>query len=137
VWIVNGNNPIQWEANKLWQDNLGALFTHAGHSETIYSTTTVGVSTAGTTTIDYWAVIHIFVDGIATDPVAIYTTTPGSHIIEYVVSDSSGLTSTSTRTVIVTAPANDNVATSTRAANDNAPLPELQATGTGSTTTAQ
>lgn len=66
-----------------WQDNLGScvlccctfaqprlgssasdlakprarltLFTHAGASETIYSTSTVDVSTAGTTTLDYWA----------------------------------------------------------------------------------
>jgi hypothetical protein len=38
-------------------DNLGALFTHDGIAETIYSTSTVHVNTEGTTTIDYWAVI--------------------------------------------------------------------------------
>jgi hypothetical protein len=29
--------------------------THAGQSETIYSTTTVNTTISGTTTIDYWA----------------------------------------------------------------------------------
>jgi hypothetical protein len=55
--IVNGNNPATWPLNQQWNDNLGALFTHDGQSETIYSTSTVDVSSAGTTTIDYWAVI--------------------------------------------------------------------------------
>lgn len=50
----------------------------------------------------------------------------------------SGLTSTSTRTVIVSAPANDNQASSTPpAANENHPLEELSATGTDATSTAQ
>jgi hypothetical protein len=49
---VNGNNPAQWQAGTPWQDNLGALFTHAGQSETIYSTSTIDVSSAGTTIID-------------------------------------------------------------------------------------
>jgi hypothetical protein len=89
---VNGNNPIQWEANKPWQDNLGALFTHAGHSETIYSTTTVDTSSAGTTTLDYWAQI------------------PGADFLH------------ATREVVVEGPANDNVVTSSPpAANDNPP----------------
>jgi surface protein with Ig-like domain len=106
--IINGNSPAQWPLNQIWNDNLGALFTHAGQSETIYSTTTVD------------------------------TTLPGSHTIVYVVSDSSGLTSTTTRTVIVSVPANDNQASSTpTAANDNLPLPLMAATGTDPTTTAQ
>jgi hypothetical protein len=54
---VNGNNPVPWQKGQPWQDNLGALFTHEGIAETIYSTSTVEVSTAGTTTIDYWAVV--------------------------------------------------------------------------------
>jgi hypothetical protein len=78
VWIVNGNNPIQWQANKPWQDNLCALFTHAGQTETIYSTSTVDVSAAGTTTIDYWAQI------------------PGANFLH------------AKREVVVSAPANDN-----------------------------
>ena len=82
--------------------------------------------------------IHTFVDGVATDPVVVDTTAPSSHIIEYVVSDSAGLSSTSTRTVTVSAPANDNQATTTLpAANDNTPIVPLAATGTEATPTAQ
>jgi hypothetical protein len=33
---VNGNNPAGWQQGTPWQDNLGALFTHNGQSETIY-----------------------------------------------------------------------------------------------------
>ena len=55
--VVNGNNPAQWQLNQPWQDNLGALFTHDGQNETVYSTSTVDVSAAGTTTIDYWAIL--------------------------------------------------------------------------------
>ena len=53
--VVNGNDPAQWPLNQIWNDNLGALFSHDGQSETIYSTTTIDTSVAGTTTIDYWA----------------------------------------------------------------------------------
>jgi hypothetical protein len=31
---VNGNNPASWPLNQIWNDNLGALFTHNGQSET-------------------------------------------------------------------------------------------------------
>jgi hypothetical protein len=48
-----------------------------------------------------------------------------NHSIDYVVIGHSGLTSSSTRIVIVSPPA-----------NDNSPLPDLQATGTDATTTA-
>ena len=54
---VNGNNPVVWQLNIAWQDNLGALFTHDGRSETIYSTSTVEVAHPGTTTTDYWAIV--------------------------------------------------------------------------------
>jgi hypothetical protein len=50
------------------KSNLSALFTHAGQSETIYSATTVD------------------------------TTKPTTHSIDYVVTDASGLTSTTTAT---------------------------------------
>jgi hypothetical protein len=89
---LNGNNPVDWQEASPWQDNLGALFTHDGQSETIYSTSTVDVSTAGTTTLDYWAQI------------------PGANFLH------------ATRDVVVNVPANDNVATTTaQAANDNLP----------------
>ena len=68
--------------------------------------------------------IHTFVDGIASDPVVIDTAAAGTHSIDYVVTGISGLTSTTTRTVIVSAPANDNHATTTLpVANDNSPPP--------------
>jgi hypothetical protein len=51
-----GSDPVDWQQNTPWQDNLGALFANGGQSTTIYSTTTVDVSDAGTTTIYYWAV---------------------------------------------------------------------------------
>ena len=41
ILVVNGNNPAQWEVGQPWQDNLGALFTHDGQSEAIYSTSTI------------------------------------------------------------------------------------------------
>jgi hypothetical protein len=58
--------------------------------------------------------------------------------MDYVVTDPAGLTSTSTRTVIVSAPANDNQASSTpSAANNNFPIDPLSATGTDATFSAQ
>ena len=116
ILVVNGNNPAQWEVGQPWQDNLGALFTHDGQSETIYSTSTIDTTQTGTTTIDYWAAV------LAT------ATTQWLH---------------ATRVVVVNAPANDNTptASSTLAfpsstvpvisvANDNTPLAPLSATGT-------
>ena len=41
------------------------------------------------------------------------TAIPGTHSIDYVVTGIAGLTSTTTRTVVVSAPANDNAASST------------------------
>jgi hypothetical protein len=54
---LNGNNPVVWQLDAAWQDNLGALFTHDSQSETIYSTSTVDTTQSGTTTIDYWALV--------------------------------------------------------------------------------
>jgi hypothetical protein len=100
---VNGNNPAQWPLNQMWNDNLGALFTHDGQSETIYSTSTVDTTISDTTTIDYWAVI------------------PSTQQFLH-----------ATRDVVVTGAqaANDNApaATSTpEATNDNSPLPSAEA----------
>ena len=81
---VNGNNPAAVQVGVSYAD-LGATITGPQ--------------------ADLNLGIHTFVDGVATDPIVIDTTAPGSHIIEYVVSDSAGLTSTSTRSVIVAAPA--------------------------------
>jgi hypothetical protein len=54
--------------------------------------------------------ITTLLDGATTTQVAIDTSVPGTHTIEYTVTDQSGLTGSAQRTVIV---ANDNTATST------------------------
>jgi hypothetical protein len=67
--------------------------------------------------------IHAFVDGLATDPVAIDTTIPGTHSIDYVATGHFGFTATSTRTVIVSAPANDNAPEATSSTPTSASTP--------------
>ena len=105
VITVNGANPANINVGATYAD-LGAIITGPN--------------------ADLNLGIHTFVDGIATDPVVIDTTTPGTHTIDYVVTDISGLTSTSTRTVIVSEPTNNNL-----------PLSILSATGTDATSSTQ
>jgi hypothetical protein len=64
--------------------------------------------------------------------IVINTTQVATDTIDYVATDQSGLTATSTRTIIIQAPANNNQATTTPA-NDNSPPPAT----TSATTTAQ
>jgi hypothetical protein len=78
--------------------------------------------------------IQTFVNGVAVSPVQIDTSEAATDTIDYVATDQNGLTSTSTRTVIIEAPANDNQATTTPA-NDNSPPPA--ATSTSATPTTQ
>jgi hypothetical protein len=114
---VNGNNPAQWPLNQIWNDNLGALFTNAGQSTTIYSTTTVDTTLSGTTTLDYWAEVP--------------STEHWLHTTRNVV------VSAPTNTAPIP-PANDNVASSTpEAANYNTPLTPLSSTSTNATSSAQ
>jgi hypothetical protein len=85
--------------------------------------------------------IHLYVDGAAVHAVQLDTSKAGDHTIDYVVTGHSGLTSTSTRTVIVSAPATGNAPTTDAssalpAVNDN-PAAPLSATATDATTTAQ
>jgi DMSO reductase anchor subunit len=86
-------------------------------SETIYSTSTVDTTQAGTTTIDYWA------------------TNPATGEVLHAI-----------RGIVITAAANDNtpvttatstsiITTTTTAANDNQPTIPLAATGTDATST--
>lgn len=111
---LNGNDPQTWTFNTPWQDNLGATFVHPSPlgqmTETIYSTSTVDTTVAGTTTIDYWATWY---------------------------SDPSATTSAQTlhtrRSVII--PANDNTASSALlAANDNPPATNTNTTASTTTT---
>jgi hypothetical protein len=63
--------------------------------------------------------ITTYVNGAPMNPVQLDTSTAATDTIAYVATDSAGLTSTSTRTVIIQA-ANDSQA-STTPANDNTP----------------
>jgi Chaperone of endosialidase/LVIVD repeat len=110
---INGDNPAIVQVGAIYND-LGATITGP------QADLNLGIAT--------------FVNGVAMSPVQIDTSQAATDTIDYV--DQSGLTSTSTRTVIVVAPqaANDNQASSTpSAANDNLPTP--YATGTDATST--
>jgi hypothetical protein len=87
---LNGNNPVAWQEGTPWQDNLGALFTYDGISETIYSTSTIDLSVSGTSTVDYWAVVPwsqqvlhatraVVVEGAANDSLSPPTEEQSSH----------------------------------------------------------
>ena len=77
---INGDNPAIIHVGDTYSD-LGATITGP--------------------TADLNLGIHTFVNGIATSPVEIDTTQAATDTIDYVVTDQSGLTATSTRTVIV------------------------------------
>jgi hypothetical protein len=109
---INGNNPAEVNVGDTYAD-LGATITSP--------------------TADLNLGIHLYVDGVAVDAVQLDTSTAATHSVDYVATDPAGLTATSTRTVIVSAAANDNAASSTPvAANDNPP--PIDATGTATTT---
>jgi hypothetical protein len=83
-------------------------------------------------------------DGATTTSIQLDTTRPGEHTILY-----TGLSGTASRTVTVSAPANDNQATSSppappiatttpvTASNDNTPIVPLSATGSAASSTGQ
>ncbi len=110
---INGDNPAIIQIGASYND-LGA--TISGPQQDL----NLGLST--------------FVNGVAMSPVQIDTSAAATDTIDYAAADQNGLTSTSTRTVIIEAPANDNQATSTPA-NDNSP--PLAATITAATSTTQ
>jgi hypothetical protein len=113
VLQVNGDNPAIIQVGESYND-LGATIT--GPQQDL----NLGLMT--------------FVNGVEMSPVQIDTSTAATDTIDYVATDQNGLTSTSTRNVIIEAPANDNQATSIPA-NDNSP--PLAATSTSATTTSQ
>jgi hypothetical protein len=57
--------------------------------------------------------LHLYIDGAPISAVAIDARKAGTYSIDYVVTGPSGLTGTSTRTVIVSPPANDNTPATT------------------------
>jgi hypothetical protein len=110
---INGDNPAVIQVGATYND-LGATITGP------QADLNLGITT--------------YLNGSLTNNIVIDTTQAATDTIDYVATDQSGLTSTSTRTVIVEAPANDNQATSTPA-NDNSP--PLDPTGTDATSPAQ
>jgi Chaperone of endosialidase/Domain of unknown function (DUF5011) len=109
---INGDNPAIIQVGATYND-LGATIT--GPQQDL----NLGINT--------------FVNGVPMSPVEIDTSATATDTIDYVATDQNGLTSTSTRTVIIEAPANDNQATSTPA-NDNTPPPTSSATSTATPT---
>ncbi len=104
---INGDNPATIQVGATYTD-LGATITGP------QADLNLGIAT--------------FVNGAPMSPVQIDTTQAATDTIDYVVTDQSGLTATSTRTVIIQA-ANDNQASSTPA-NDNAAASTTNATST-------
>jgi len=112
---INGDNPAVIQVGATYTD-LGATITGP------QADLNLGIQT--------------FVNGQPMNPVQLDTTQAATDTIAYVVADQNGLTSTSTRTVIIQAPqaANDNQASSTPpAANDNTPPSEGTSTAATST----
>jgi hypothetical protein len=114
---INGDNPATIQVGATYTD-LGATITGP------QADLNLGIQT--------------FVNGAPMNPIVIDTSEAATDTIAYVVADQSGLTATSTRTVIIqavsqTAPpaANDNQASSTPpAANDNTPPSDSTSTAT-------
>jgi hypothetical protein len=122
---VNGDNPAIIQVGATYTD-LGATIT--GPQQDL----NLGIQT--------------LVNGTAMNPVQLDTTQAATDTIDYVATDQSGLTSTSTRTVIIEAApqaANNNQASSTPDSaesptgqtNDN--TPPSASTSTAATSTAQ
>jgi hypothetical protein len=108
---INGDNPAIIQVGSTYSD-LGATIT--GPKADL----NLGIKT--------------FLNGVLVSNIALDTTQAATDTFDYVATDQNGLTSTTTRTVIIQA-ANDNQASSTPA-NDNTPL---SATSTTATSTSQ
>jgi Chaperone of endosialidase/Domain of unknown function (DUF5011) len=104
VLQVNGDNPAIIQVGATYTD-LGATITGP--------------------TADLNLGITTYVNGVLTDPVQVDTSTAATDTIAYVATDSAGLTSTSTRTVII------------QAADAPSIIPVADASTTEATTTAQ
>ena len=121
IIAINGGNPATINVGATYAD-LGATITAPRQDLNL-----------GLTTL---------LDGATTTELTLDTTRPGTHTVLYTVTDPKGLTGSASRTVIVSAPANDNapaatsstpVATSTLpiapAANDNQATTTATSTG--------
>jgi hypothetical protein len=109
VIAINGDNPAIVQVGASYSD-LGATITGP------QADLNLGIET--------------YLNGTEMSPVQIDTSAVATDTIDYVVTDSQGLTSTSTRAVIIEA-ANDNQASGDAPANDNAAATTTAATSTG------
>ncbi len=112
IITINGNNPAIVQIGATYND-LGATITGP------QADLNLGIKT--------------FLDGALVNSIALDTSAAATDTIDYVATDQNGLTSTSTRTVIMQA-ANDSQASSTPV-NDNA-VATTTATSTTTTSTA-
>jgi Domain of unknown function (DUF5011) len=110
---VNGDNPAIIQ--------VGATYTDLG-------------ATITSPTADLNLGITTYVNGAPTNPIQLDTSAAATDTIQYVATDQTGLTSTTTRTVVIQA-ANDNQASITpTAVNDNTPPLDTSTTTTASST---
>ena len=111
---VNGSNPATIAVGATYAD-LGATIT-------------------GPTEADKNLGIHAFVNGIAMDVVLIDASTAGTHTIDYVATNAFGI-ATSTRTVIVEAPADTAGEDTSQEGEDTSDTDTATTTSTSDTTT--
>jgi hypothetical protein len=104
IITINGNNPAHVNVGDTYAD-LGAIITGP------QGDLNLGIKT--------------FLNGALTSSIVIDTSSVATDTIDYVVTDQNGLSATSTRTVIVTAPAVSNNATST-SSSDATSSPSIQ-----------
>jgi hypothetical protein len=109
---INGGNPAIVQVGASYND-LGATIT--GPQQDL----DLGLTT--------------YVNGTEMSPVQIDTSTAATDTIDYVATDQNGVAATSTRTVFIEVPANNNQATST-SANDNSPPATSSTTSTVTST---
>ena len=95
---INGDNPALIEVGDSYAD-LGATVSDTGPGQ------------AGNTNLGY----QTFLNGALVSSIAIDTSQAATDTIDYVATDQSGLTATSTRTVIIQAALSDAEATATDA----------------------
>ena len=109
---INGDNPAIIQVGATYND-LGATITGP------QADLNLGITT--------------YVNGVAVSPVQIDTSTAATDTIDYVANDQNGLTSTSTRTVIIEAPSSPGNTASSSTTPDTSTI-EATTTDTSATT---
>ena len=99
---INGNNPAVITVGDTYAD-LGALVSDSGPGQ------------AGDTNLGY----QTFLNGTPMSPIVIETSEVATDTIDYAVTDSAGLTATSTRIVIIEAVSSESVSSAAAATSTN------------------